>query len=297
MASQVQNGYAFEFAIATAFDEALGCGIVRNSALEGAEKSHDSIGWQLQTKFKKSATNIADFLIRNDNRLETARDISLQASNTGRKGDVRDIVIDCGTEEVGISAKHRHYAIKHPRLSNTIDFGEQWGKHPVSEGYWHSIKPIFDDLSERAGKKQAFKQIRNKDKTVYLPVLVAFEDELKRLCDDHGKQFIANFFQYLIGRNDFYKVICDRNESVIQSININGTLKWGAKLSIPNRIESIERKRNNFTTLIVTFEGGWQISFRIHSASTRVESSLKFDIKFIGMSSKVGITTIRHDYP
>ena len=28
---------------------------------------------------------------------------------------------------------------------------------------------------------------------------------------------------------------------------------------------------------------GWQLSFRIHNASTKVEPSLKFDVQFIGM--------------
>lgn len=28
---------------------------------------------------------------------------------------------------------------------------------------------------------------------------------------------------------------------------------------------------------------GWQLSFRIHNASSKVEPSLKFDVQFIGM--------------
>ncbi|CAN0052520.1 unnamed protein product, partial [Chrysoparadoxa australica] len=35
------------------------------------------------------------------------------------------------------------------------------------------------------------------------------------------------------------------------------------------------------TTLIVSLNEGWQISFRIHSAKSTVEPSLKFDINLI----------------
>jgi hypothetical protein len=34
-------------------------------------------------------------------------------------------------------------------------------------------------------------------------------------------------------------------------------------------------------------DNGWQLSFRIHNASTKVEPSLKFDVQFIGMPTSV----------
>ena len=38
---------------------------------------------------------------------------------------------------------------------------------------------------------------------------------------------------------------------------------------------------NSKTTLFVTLSEGWQISFRIHNASSRIEPSLKFDINLV----------------
>ncbi|WP_202975530.1 HaeIII family restriction endonuclease [[Ruminococcus] torques] len=38
-------------------------------------------------------------------------------------------------------------------------------------------------------------------------------------------------------------------------------------------------------------DNGWQLSFRIHSASTKVEPSLKFDVQFISMP--VSVCTIK----
>lgn len=34
-------------------------------------------------------------------------------------------------------------------------------------------------------------------------------------------------------------------------------------------------------------DNGWQFSFRIHNASTKVETSLKFDIQIIGMPASI----------
>ena len=41
-------------------------------------------------------------------------------------------------------------------------------------------------------------------------------------------------------------------------------------------------KSGSYNTLNMILDGGWEISFRIHNASTKVEKSLKFDIKLLG---------------
>ncbi len=294
MVKQVTNGHAYEYAIATAFNEALECGIEMDNNERVAESAFKRVEPALRDYITQSASDVVRFLIQRDKRLDTAKSIVLLGSSSGQHGDVRDIVIRCSDGQIGISAKHNHYAVKHPRISDSIDFGRLWGSHPVSSRYKATIKPIFDDLRERAKNEENFRDIPSKIQKVYGPILNAFEDELRRLCEDYGKEFISRFFQYMIGRYDFYKAVCDYHakQSVIESVNINGTLAWGSKWNIPSRIESIKRVRNSSSTLMVIFEGGWQIKFRLHNASSRVEPSLKFDVSFVGMSQKVSRTTI-----
>ena len=50
----------------------------------------------------------------------------------------------------------------------------------------------------------------------------------------------------------------------------------------PERIVEFEFKENSETTLNMILDGGWEISFRLHNASSNVECSLKFDIKLLG---------------
>jgi len=39
--------------------------------------------------------------------------------------------------------------------------------------------------------------------------------------------------------------------------------------------------KNSMTTIIIEFDNGWKLSFRIHNASTLVEVSLKFDVTLL----------------
>jgi len=100
--------------------------------------------------------------------------------------------------------------------------------------------------------------------------------------------------QYLLGKFDYYKVIKGNGAVSIMSFNIAGTLKWGSRLPLPTRIIEISQKPESETTLVITFDQGWQISFRIHNASTMVEPSLKFDINLVGLPNRMSRHVIEY---
>lgn len=105
--------------------------------------------------------------------------------------------------------------------------------------------------------------------------------------------------EYLLGEFDFYKVIGidDKRITQVQSYNLRGTLnrdgvkhKRSMKLpitSLPTRIVSLEFKPNSKNTLELYLDKGWQFSFRIHNAASKVETSLKFDIRIVGMPTTI----------
>ncbi|WP_419196699.1 HaeIII family restriction endonuclease [Bartonella grahamii] len=68
----------------------------------------------------------AVFLQLHDKNIRNTKTIILQEDSVGIKGDVRDIILKVPENPIGISAKHNHSAIKHPRLSGKIDFGKEW---------------------------------------------------------------------------------------------------------------------------------------------------------------------------
>lgn len=108
--------------------------------------------------------------------------------------------------------------------------------------------------------------------------------------------------EYLLSKYDFYKVISLDNKRIttIQSFNMYGTLNQPSKIQKPSlRVPTMELpttllyvnfKPDSKTTVIMSFDNGWQFSFRIHNAKDTVEPSLKFDIQIIGMPPEVNIT-------
>lgn len=56
---------------------------------------------------------------------------------------------------------------------------------------------------------------------------------------------------------------------------------------MPTRIVSINFTPNRNNKVELYLDNGWQFSFRIHNASTMVETSLKFDIQIIGMPANI----------
>ena len=222
--------------------------------------------------------------------------LEIVADKAGQTGDVRDVLAIRSLQkwEIGISAKNNHRAVKHSRLSNDIDFGQKWLGIPCSVDYFEEIKPVFSNLAKlRTASKatQKWDTLGYYHTSVYVPVLDAFRTELLRLDKENPGILAERLVEYLIGNQDFYKVIKGKNKVEIQAYNLHGTLnlpfeniKPKAKiqrLKLPNRLIEVVYQDNSRTTLLVTLNEGWQISFRIHNASSRIEPSLKFDINLV----------------
>ena len=76
-------------------------------------------------------------------------------------------------------------------------------------------------------------------------------------------------------------------------INAFGTITVDNRIVIEDLNESIDEfKENNKTTVIVTMDNDWTLSFRIHNASSRVEASLKFDINLLKSPKKLFKNTL-----
>ncbi|MDR1072217.1 MAG: HaeIII family restriction endonuclease [Treponema sp.] len=287
--SQTRNGKAFEYALAKAFEKITRATFTENEACLRAKACFESQNENRQSLFERAGAEMAMFLQAHDPNILTSKHIFLQEDAAGIFGDVRDIIIDVQTGEIGISAKVNHAAVKHSRLSANLDFGQKWTAYPCSKLYFDSIESAFSYLTKLKSEGKTFNQIERKDDIIYLPILAAFQDELDRLFKEHGSVFVENLFKYLLGRYDFYKVELQikQKEVSVQCVNLYGALGYGKRWRIPDRIESISRVSGSKNTLLVQFNNGWQISFRLHSASGKVESSLKFDINLIASPTYV----------
>ncbi len=305
MSSQTINGKAFEYALLFEFYERIknitSVSITENEPYSTAKGFFDGFNEAEQDTFRITASASINFLIDIEPRLSNGINkddvliLELVSDQAGQTGDVRDVLIIRSLQkwEIGISAKNNHRAVKHSRLSQRIDFGEKWLGIPCSKNYFEEIKPVFDMLTGLRAKDRTTKwiSIENMHQVVYIPILDAFRKELLRLDKENPNIVAENLVQYLIGNKDFYKVIKGKKKVEIQAYNLHGTLNLPfekvkpkakiPKLKLPTRLIEIVYQENSTTTLLVSLNEGWQISFRIHNASSRVEPSLKFDINLV----------------
>lgn len=104
---------------------------------------------------------------------------------------------------------------------------------------------------------------------------------------------VANEFDKTIWET--YKV--NHPNTMIHTFNMHDTLNKPAKnkvsaitvpiVKLPTRLVALEFKPGSDNTVEMYLDNGWQLSFRIHNASTKVEPSLKFDVQFVSMPMEV----------
>lgn len=267
--------------------------------------------WNLQSKdnqmlFMRAANAFLDTLFKAEPLIlecDSDKDIltlSINKDSDAEGGDVRDIVISREKIrwDIGLSMKHNHFAAKHSRLSGTIDFGQKWYDIPCDKSYWNIVKPIFADLKKLKANGIAWNAMIEKETDVYIPLLKAFMDELKRAYGT-DKAISTRLMAYLLGLRDFYKVVAIDNKQIteFQTFNLRGELNHNGKRSkakflvpiaaLPDEIIKLRFKPNSTNTVEMYLNNGWSLSFRIHNASTIVEPSLKFDIQFLGVPKNI----------
>lgn len=301
------NGRAFELAYLKTLFAMLkkynDVSIVKNSSYEANERAWNAITSTDRVMFQIAArSTFKKILELEPTLLEGDSEITLefQDDSKGIVGDVRDIVLKKPEKnwEIGFSIKHRHEALKHSRIAKGLDFGKEWYGVPCSKEYWEKVTPVFAMLDEYKNQGKKWSSITNKAEKVYLPLLNAFIEEIKRANAKSGRN-MTELAKYLIGKEDYYKIISRDNKltTIVRAFNINGNLnKKGAaeessikvpKVKLPTELIDIRFKPKSKTTVELYLNNGWTFSFRIHSASTYCEPSLKFDVNYVGLPPEI----------
>ena len=308
---QVKNGKAFEYAIALEYHRYLRSKDIRvefleDKAFKTARSFFNSFDEEQQQLFCLSARASIKTMLKLESGFTSPKNekdvltIQVASDQTGEEGDVRDVIFTRPVSrwEVGFSAKNNNDAVKHSRLSATIDFGHEWLGYPVSEHYWESVKPIFNLLQEYKDLDYKWNQIEDKANRIYKPLLEAFKTELLSINAEHS-DVPERLIAYLLGRIPFYKIIKDDTSSliIVKAFNLNGGLNQSVnkvkpayktkKINFPTRIVEFDYKKNrdgsvSETTLNMILDEGWEISFRLHNAESKVIPSVKFDVNLLG---------------
>lgn len=305
------QGRAYEYICLHSLQDAISAirksQIIHNSCYEAAQHAWNTLGVAEKALYTLSAKSTIDTIFALEPNIVEVDDdmlnLYIQSDENGEEADVRDIIIERKDIiwEIGLSIKHKHMAVKHSRLSEVLDFGQKWYGVKCSEEYWNAVKPIFDFLESEKANGTYFRDLKSKIDNVYVPVLKAFMQEVKKQVENNA-DVPRNLVEYILSKYDFYKVISVDNKRIttIQSFNMYGTLNQPSKtqkpsfkvpvMELPTTLLHMDFKPKSKTTVIMSFDNGWQFSFRIHNAKDLVEPSLKFDVRIEGMPAAVNIS-------
>ncbi|GAA7773722.1 hypothetical protein JP0173_07770 [Helicobacter pylori] len=303
------QGRAYEYAWCLALEQKLSVFkkviVDKQNGFNACYRAYKSLEKSLQERYLESAKQGVLLLLDCEPLLsevigssQNGITLSLQKDKLGEIGDIRDILIYFDRFCIGLSIKHNHDAVKHSRLSKNLDFGEKWLGVGVSQNYKDTIKPLFERLENAKKEGMLWRDFPNKEQEIYAPLLQAFKKEVLRIDENKKNKVPQKMVEYLLGKYDFYKAILLEREqkTKLEAYHFNNTLNRSVKnkpkriiplSKLPTRMIYFDFKPKSFNTLELVLDEGWSFSLRIHNASSRVEPSLKFDIKLLSKPESV----------
>ncbi|GAA8999083.1 hypothetical protein HpHA109_07820 [Helicobacter pylori] len=305
------QGRAYEYAWCLALEQKLSVFkkviVDKQNGFNACYRAYESLEKSLQERYLESAKQGVLLLLDCEPLLsevigssQNGITLSLQKDKLGEIGDVRDILIYFDRFCIGLSIKHNHDALKHSRLSKNLDFGEKWLGVGVSQNYKDTIKPLFERLENAKKEGMLWRDFPNKEQEIYAPLLQAFRKEVLRIDENKKNKVPQKMVEYLLGKYDFYKAILLEREqkTKLEAYHFHNTLNRSVKnkpkriiplSKLPTRMIYFDFKPKSFNTLELVLDEGWSFSLRIHNASSRVEPSLKFDIKLLSKPESVAV--------
>ncbi len=305
------QGRAYEYAWCLALEQKLSVFkkvvVDKQNGFNECYRAYESLEKSLQERYLESAKQGVLLLLDCEPLLsevigssQNEITLSLQKDKLGEIGDIRDILIYFDRFCIGLSIKHNHDALKHSRLSKDLDFGEKWLGVGVSQNYKDTIKPLFEKLENAKKEGMLWRDFPNKEQEIYAPLLQAFKKEVLRIDENKKNKVPQKMVEYLLGKYDFYKAILLEREqkTKLEAYHFHNTLNRSVKnkpkriiplSKLPTRMIYFDFKPKSFNTLELVLDEGWSFSLRIHNASSRVEPSLKFDIKLLSKPESVAV--------
>lgn len=303
------SGRAFEYAVLSACLEVatakgLTVEVEQTNALVQAKRAFDEGTAESRAQLMEAARKGVQAFTLMEPRFSNPRSQSdvlkvfLQNDAAGQAGDVRDLVVLRQEQDwqTGISAKHNSKFIKSARLSDASGFAQRWLQTECSETFRTRVTEIFRPIQGLIGTGTSwndFGQERKHD--MYGHLVKAFKEELLLLYSIHGEIIPARFLQFLLGSNDFYKVLRIDSTTQVQPFNLNGSLGKQAgsirpvtkppRLPVPTRILSLDIVSG--TTLHLYCDKGWQVALRVHNKDTALAASLGMEAHLIGHPSEL----------
>ena len=300
--TQNASGNAFEYALANQLACAVGVRLKTRAKEDAAtNEAADKAGgdfFERDPKSRRWLARAAAAAVSHITDLEekmlaqaSGEHVRMLPDSAGQAGDPRDIVLRVGKGVLAISAKLNNDTVKNPRLQfGNPDFAVNWGLGvEISPAYCDAVGAVARRVDEaKKSGLENWRELPELHGEIYAPLLLAFRDEIFRIIsgESGNPDACRNFAKFMVGKPDYYKVMAyqSRNLVVVQGYNFGRTLAC-RRPSFPSSLISATPCRG--TTLVLTFDGGWVFTMRIHNAESRITRSLKWDVKIIGHPSNL----------
>lgn len=201
----------------------------------------------------------------------------------GVKGDVTDIRIRVfskgGVATINVSLKHRHAALKHPRLTRVPEWiglsGSKEGKEYL-KAYEQIWEAFFQKSKTLLPNAKRFRELKAVDPdfievNLYRPLYKLVGNFIKNNVKSPNQ--VQQMFSFLVGTYDYIKFI-DHNGK-IEVRDFSRTAKPSSMV--------VEYKEGGY--IYFQFDNGWRLSGRLHTATEWLKKSIKFDIQPINLDS------------
>ena len=305
--SENEVGRAFEYVIVEELSRVIGEKKILLELTERAklsntrDKTHlSNLDNSLKENLKKGAKVFIDWVVQ-QGWLNGKSSVSLDRlpDAAGVEGDPTDIRLTLkdnheNSEIRNISIKHHHSALKHPRLPRLPDQCGIKDKNLKKE-FNDDMDKIWNEFLIKAKKlnPQAtdFSELKEKDvefinENIYKPLL-------NRVCEflneeANNPENTKAFFSFLTGRFNFY-TIKNEDDKVL--------IKYFLDIKQPKSFE-IVYPYNSITTFLMRFDNGWDLSLRLHTASSsfikngKLNQSTKLDVHCINLDKVIKIEEI-----
>lgn len=268
------NGRALEYAIVNALIkhshcECFGC----TSADQKRDKiKFEGLSISQQSFYESCAMEIIHWLEERFAQYGGITSIERFSDSVATAGDVTDIRVVFGAFPVNLSIKHNHDALKHQRPPTTAQRCGYAPGSPEDVEFRTKLDSIFLEFLKNAKKLDPkalyFRELKEKkkdfiDTRLYYPICKHVTETIKKLCVK--PQNVKVLFRFLVGNTDFYKIVV--RHGVI-------TIFRFAEIPEPKSI-TVTQPSNSYVYL--EFSNKWIISMRLHTASSRLGTSVKFD--------------------
>lgn len=203
----------------------------------------------------------------------------------GVRGDVTDIRIKFfskdGVATVNVSLKHRHEALKHPRLTRVPAWIGLVGTKEARE-YRKAYENIWSTFFEK-GKKlspnaKRFRELKAVDpnfveENLYKPLYTLVASFLQQNIANPSQ--VQQMFDFMIGKFDYVKFVDHDGEIEVRDFS-----------NIP-KPSSVKIEYEGSGYLYFQFDNGWRLSGRLHTATEWLKKSIKFDLQPLNLDSVV----------